>query len=114
MQERKRQLANLAVVRPGTVPGYQAQADFGKLRVCFLSGPALVVFLIVMLGFSRLRRTTLVQDETKTSLISGLTDTFHATRGVTYEMLLDNLRPVVVRTRTRDEEAVLAEEWLRI
>ncbi len=113
VRERKRQLANLAVIRFETVPGYQAQADFGKLRVQFLSGPALVVFLIVMLGFSRLRRTTLVQDETRTSLISGLTDTFYAIGGVTYEVLLDNLRPVVVRPRTRDEEAVLAEEWLR-
>jgi transposase len=113
VRKRKREMANLAVMRFETVPGYQAQADFGKLKVQFLSGWAHVIFLVVMLGFSRLRRTTLVPDETRTSLISGLTDTFYATGGVTYEILLDNLKPVVVRPRSRDEEAVLAEEWLR-
>lgn len=113
VRERKRQMANIAVMRFETVPGYQAQADFGKLKVHFLSGWAYVIFLVVMLGFSRLRRTALVPDETRTSLISGLTDTFYATGGVTYEVLLDNLKPVVVRPRSHDEEAVLADEWLR-
>jgi len=113
VRERKQQMANLAVVRFETVPGYQAQADFAKLRVQFLSGWLHVIFLVVMLGFSRLRRTTLVPDETRTSLISGLTDTFYAIDGVTYEILLDNLKPVVIRPRSRDEEALLAEEWLR-
>lgn len=106
-------MANLAVVRTGTVPGYQAQVDFGKLRVQFLSGWLHVIFLVVMLGFSRLRRTTLVPAGTRSSLISGLTDTFYAIGGTTYEILLDNMKPVVVRPRSRDEEAVLSEEWLR-
>ena len=70
VRERKQQMANLAVVRFETVPGYQAQADFGKLRVEFLSGWLHIIFLVVMLGFSRLRRTTLVPDETRTSLIA--------------------------------------------
>jgi len=113
VRERKQPIANLAVMRFETVPGYQAQADFGKLKVQFLYGWAYVILLIVMLGFSRLRRTTLVPDETRTSLISGLTDTFYAIDGVTYEILLDNLKPVVIRPRSRDEEAILAEEWLR-
>lgn len=113
VRERKQQMANLAVVRTGTVPGYQAQADFGKLRVEFLSGWLHIIFLVVMLGFSRLRRTTLVPSGTRASLISGLTDTFYTTGGVTYEVLLDNMKPVVIRPRSRDEEAILAEEWLR-
>jgi transposase len=113
VRERKREMANLAVVRFETVPGYQAQTDFGKLKVQFLSGWSHVIFLVVMLGFSRLRRTILVPDETRTSLIAGLTDTFYAIGGATYEILLDNLKPVVVHPRLKDEEAVLAEEWLR-
>lgn len=113
VRERKREMANLAVVRFETVPGYQAQADFGKLRVEFLSGWLHVIFLVVMLGFSRLRHTTLVPDETRTSLIAGLSDTFYTIDGITYEVLLDNMKPVVVRPRSKDEEAILAEEWLR-
>ena len=99
VRERKREMANLAVVRFETVPGYQAQTDFGKLKVQFLSGWSHVIFLVVMLGFSRLRRTILVPDETRTSLIAGLTDTFYAIGGATYEILLDNLKPVVVHPR---------------
>lgn len=113
VRARKREMAKLAVVRFETVPGYQAQADFGKIKVELLSGLVYIIFLVVMLGFSRFRRTILVPDETRTSLISGLTDTFYAAGGITYELLLDNLKPVVIRPRSRDEEAILAEEWLR-
>lgn len=113
VRERKGEMANLAVVRFETVPGYQSQADFGKLKVELIGGWDYAIFLVVMLGFSRLRRTVLVPDETRVSLIRGLSETFYSTGGVTYELLLDNMKPVVVRPRSRDEEAILADEWVR-
>ena len=113
VRKQKQQMTNLAVIRFETVPGYQSQADFGKLKVELISGWDYAIFLVVMLGFSRLRHTVLVPDETRTSLISGLSETFYDTGGVTYELLLDNMKPVVVRPRSRDEEAVLADEWVR-
>jgi len=113
VRRQKQRMANLAVIRFETVPGYQSQADFGKLKVNLIGGWDHAIFLVVMLGFSRLRRTVLVPDETRTSLISGLSEAFYAAGGVTYELLLDNMKPVVVRPRSRDEEAELADEWVR-
>lgn len=109
----KETLAKRGTVRFETLPGYQAQVDFGKANVKFLSGVERVELLVFLLGFSRWRRTVVCPDETRQSLMAGLSDSFLQISGVCQELLLDNMKPVVTRPRSADEPAVLTDEWLR-
>ena len=71
---RKEDMVRRATVRFEIVPGFQAQADFGKLRVRFLSGEvSKVVFFAFQMGFSRYRAVSLCPDETQDTLIACMT-----------------------------------------
>lgn len=113
VRSRREELAQIATVRFETLPGYQAQADFGEAKVSFLSGRSSVILLVYLLGFSRWRKTLVTPDETRQSLIAGLADAFSSAGGIPQEVLLDNQKPVVVRPRRPGEDAVIADEWLR-
>jgi len=113
VRARREELAQIATVRFETLPGYQAQADFGEAKVSFLSGRSPVILLVYLLGFSRWRKTLVTPDETRQSLIAGLADAFTSAGGIPQEVLLDNQKPVVVRPRRPGEDAVIADEWLR-
>ncbi len=111
---KKQELAKRATVRFETLPGYQAQVDFGKVKVAFLSGETLsVVFFAFQMGFSRFRVAAVCPDETQDTLIACLTSSFAEVGGVPAELLLDNMRPVVTKPRTQHEEATFTEGWLR-
>jgi len=111
---KKEALARQATVRFETLPGYQAQVDFGKVRVEFLSGEIRrITFFLLQLGFSRYRVAYVCPDETRDTLIACLSQAFLELGGLPQELLLDNMKPVVVRPRTADEPAVLAEDWMR-
>lgn len=111
---KKKALARQATVRFETLPGYQAQVDFGKVRVEFLSGEMRrITFFLLQLGFSRYRVAYVCPDETRDTLIACLSQAFLELGGLPQELLLDNMKPVVVRPRTADEPAVLAEDWMR-
>lgn len=113
VHEKKADIAKVATVRFETLPGYQAQVDFGEARLEFLGGLRKVILLVFLLGFSRFRKTVLCPDQTRSSLISGLTECFWAVGGVPADLLFDNLKPVVVKPRSAGCDAVLGEEWLR-
>lgn len=114
VRSRREELARVATVRFETLPGYQAQVDFGEARVSLLSGRSPVILLVYLLGFSRWRKTLVTPDETRQSLIAGLSEAFFSAGGVPQEILLDNQKPVVVRPRQPGSDAVIADEWLRI
>jgi transposase len=113
VRSRREELARMATVRFETLPGFQAQADFGKVKVSFLSGTCPVILLVYLLGFSRWRKTMVASDETRQSLMAGLSEAFFSAGGVPQEILLDNQRTVVTKPRRRGEDAVIADEWLR-
>ena len=49
---KKSDLTRRATVRFETLPGYQAQVDFGKIKVAFLSGEVeRIVFFALQMGF---------------------------------------------------------------
>lgn len=107
------ELDRVATVRFETLPGYQAQVDFGEARVLFISGIVKATLLVTMYGFSRWRRTVLCPNQTRASLTAGLGDCFSEAGGVPAELLFDNLKPVVIKPRRSGEEAQIAPEWLR-
>lgn len=111
---KKAELTHRATVRFETLPGYQAQVDFGKVRVCLLSGDVQrIVFFALQLGFSRYRVAAVCPDETQDTLIACLSKAFAEIGGVPAELLVDNMKPVVTRPRTSDEPAVFTDGWMR-
>ena len=111
---KKEELSHRATVRFETLPGFQAQVDFGKLRVEFLSGEVRrVTFFVLQMGFSRYRIAYVCPDETRDTLIACLSSAFAEIGGLPMELLLDNMKPVVTTPKTSDEPAVLSDEWMR-
>jgi len=111
---KKEKLAHRATVRFETLPGFQAQVDFGKLRVEFLSGEVRrITFFVLQMGFSRFRVAYVCPDETRDTLIACISSAFAEIGGLPMELLLDNMKPVVTTPKTSDEPAVLADDWMR-
>jgi transposase len=111
---KKADLTKRATVRFETLPGYQAQVDFGKVRVAFLSGEVeRIVFFALQMGFSRYRTAYVCPDETQDTLIACLSNSFSELGGVPSELLVDNMKPVVTKPRSRSEEAVFTDGWTR-
>lgn len=112
VRRRKDVIARKATVRFETLPGYQAQVDFGAVRVAYLGGSVLERFFILQMGFSRYRIVSLCDDETRASLVACLASAFAELGGVPTELLLDNMAPVVRRPRQASSEAVFQEGWI--
>ncbi len=111
---KKEEFAHQATVRFETLPGYQAQVDFGKVSVEFLSGEVRrVTIFCLQMGFSRYRVAYVCPDETRDTLIACLSSAFSEIGGVPSELLVDNMKPVVTTPKTADEPAVLADDWMR-
>lgn len=111
---KKDALAKQATVRFETLPGYQGQVDFGKVRVELLSGEVRrITFFVLQMGFSRYRVAYVCPDETRDTLIACLTAAFAEIGGLPLELLLDNMKPVVITPKTADEPAVLSDDWMR-
>lgn len=112
VRSRKDAAARKATVRFETLPGYQAQVDFGAVRIEYLAGSALERFFILQMGFSRYRIVILCDDETRATLTSCLAAGFTELGGVPAELLLDNMKPVVRRPRHGSGEVVFQEGWI--
>ncbi len=110
--EIREELSRQASVRYETMPGHQAQVDFGQAKVRLLSGLVNVVLLVVLLGFSRYRKTLVCPHQDRSSLMWGLAECFQEVGGAPHELLFDNLRAVVLKPRSAGEDAVIAPEWL--
>lgn len=107
------EINNKATVRFETLPGYQAQVDFGKIPVEYLSGEKTnESFFAIQLGFSRFRVALLAPNERRSTLCDCLTKALVDIGGVPTELLFDNLKPVVKKPRTATEDAILQEAWI--
>lgn len=114
VSKKKDDLIKQACVRFETLPGYQAQVDFGKVKVHFLTGGIQrIVFFAIQMGFSRFRLAMICPDETRDTLIACLSSAFYEIGGIPEELLLDNMKPVVTRPRTKEDPALLSDEWIR-
>lgn len=87
--------ASLTQCRFETEPGAQAQADWGEVRVRFLSGPTTVHIFVLTLGYSRRGWAEGYEHERMESLLAAHENGFAHFGGVTREILYDRMRTVI-------------------
>jgi transposase len=102
---RKHKLANKqqATIRFETNPGLQAQVDWKEsLRLQNNKGVIFEVnIFLVVLGYSRYKFIKLTTDRTQPTVLKGLLECFQYFGGVPKEILFDNMRTIVDRSRTQ-------------
>lgn len=103
----KDKLNNEATMRFETNPGLQCQIDWKEsLKLINKHGQEFVVNIFLgILGYSRKKYIQLTLDKTQPTLFKCLTNMFKEFKGVPNELLFDNMRTVVDRSRTQFQEA---------
>jgi transposase len=90
--------AALTQRRFDTLPGQQAQVDWGQVRTRFLSGPAQVHIFVMTLGYSRRAWAEGYQNERLGALLAAHEHAFAHFGGCTAEILYDRMRTVTLGT----------------
>jgi transposase len=96
-----------AVLRYETKPGVQAQVDWGDMGTVEVDGKVKKLFCFNMiLGYSRMRYVEFTLSTDTTTLIQCHLNAFEYFKGVTQEILYDNMKQVVIKRalRTSDSE----------
>lgn len=89
---------HIAYLRFETMPGQQAQVDFGDFQVLGPDGQVHTLYVFVMvLGYSRHMYVEFVERCTMTAFLDCHINAFDAFEGVPSEILYDNMKNVVVR-----------------
>lgn len=109
----KQQKIKEATMRFETNPGVQAQVDWKEeLKLRNKSGKEFTVnIFICILGYSRLKYICLTQDRTQPTLFNCLSKAFKFFGGVPEEILFDNMRTVVDRSRTQFNKVVFNQKF---
>lgn len=91
-----------------TAPGKQCQIDWKeRLRLINKYGEVFTVdIFLAILGYSRLKFIKLTTDKTQKTLFRCLGELFRYLDGVPKELLFDNMRTVVDRSRTQFDEPI--------
>jgi transposase len=88
----------IAYLRFETLPGQQAQVDFGDFQILGPDGQVHTLYVFVMvLGYSRHMHVEFVERCTMTTFLDCHINAFNAFEGVPSEILYDNMKNVVVR-----------------
>ncbi len=97
-----------AILRFETNPGLQCQIDWKeKLTLVNRAGEEFEInIFLAVLGFSRLKYIEITLDRSQTTLFHCLTNAFKYFKGVPKELLFDNMRTVVDKSRTQFGNAV--------
>jgi transposase len=95
----QRRWLELATVRFETLPGEQAQVDYGQLWVWIGAQPEKIHLFVFTLGYSRRLYTRAYRHERLTSLLDGHEHAFRWFGGVTLSCLYDNPRNLVLGRR---------------
>lgn len=108
--------ASVTQCRFETEPGQQAQADWGEVRVHFLSGPSAVHIFVLTLGYSRRAWAEGYEHERMESLLAAHENGFAHFGGVAREILYDRMRTVIQgeeggRKRWNTTFAAFASHW---
>lgn len=114
VRSKKKDLEEKATVRFETLPGLQAQVDWGffedheiveegetKKLYCFL----------MVLGYSRMRYIEFVTDMSTHTLIRCHQNAFHYFGGYPEEILYDNMKQVVVKRLLKQEDSTLNRQF---
>lgn len=104
----KEEKINEATIRFETNPGLQCQIDWKEsLTLISKNGEIFTINIFLsILGYSRLKYIELTLDKTQPTLFRCLTNAFKYFGGVPKELLFDNMKTVVDRSRTQFDKPV--------
>jgi transposase len=113
VREHKQSEIKKATVRFETNPGLQAQIDWKeKITLVNRMGKSFQVnIFLAVLGYSRLKFLCLTQDRSQTTLFSCLIHMFQYFQGIPHELLFDNMKTVVDRSRSTFSRVELNESF---
>jgi len=98
VREVKQKRDRIAYLRFETLPGQQAQVDFGDFQIVSADGSVQTLYVFMMvLGYSRHMYIEFVPRCTMTAFLDCHQSAFRFLGGVSTEILYDNMRNVVVR-----------------
>lgn len=115
VKQTKTALHKKATVRFETMPGLQAQVDWGffeNYKVVDESGDEKKLYCFLMiLGYSRMRYIEFVTDMTTSTLIRCHINAFRYFNGYPQEILYDNMKQVVIKRLLRQKDSELNKEF---
>lgn len=108
----KEKIRQKATIRFESLPGKQAQVDFGEVKVKYADRTEeMVNVYIFVMGFSRYKVADITETQKRKELMKRIEDTFHHIGGIPEELLFDNLKPVAKTARTFKRDGELSQEW---
>jgi Transposase and inactivated derivatives len=114
VRSKKKELNNNATVRFETVPGLQAQVDWGffeNYRVMENGIEKKLYCFLMVLGYSRNRYIEFVTDMSTTTLIRCHINAFRYFGGYPEEILYDNMKQVVVKRLLKQKDSTLNSQF---
>lgn len=102
-----------ATIRFETSPGLQAQVDWKeKITMINRQGMVFVVNIFLMvLGYSRLKFVKLTSDKKQKTLFECMFEAFKYFQGIPHEVLFDNMKTVVDRSKSTYKNVVLNDTF---
>ena len=102
-----------ATIRFETNPGLQAQVDWKEsLKMMNKYGEIFEInIFLIILGYSRKKFIKLTLDRNQDTLINAMISSFKYFEGIPKEILFDNMKTVVNRSRTNYQNAVINETF---
>ena len=106
---KKENIINELTIRFETIKGYQSQVDWKeKLKLKDIYGNEYVVSIfLIVLGNSRYKYIELTFDQTQSTLFKCLVNAFKYFGGITEEILFDNMKTIVDRTRSSLNKVII-------
>lgn len=113
VRNHKQEQLKKATVRFETNPGLQAQIDWKEeLTLVNREGKEFKINLfLAVLGYSRLKFLWVTMDRNQQALFSCLIETFRYFQGIPHELLFDNMKTVVDRSRSTFSKVELNETF---
>jgi len=114
VKKTKTALHKKATVRFETMPGVQAQVDWGffeNYKVIDEGIEKKLYCFLMILGYSRMRYIEFVTDMTTSTLIRCHINAFHYFNGYPQEILYDNMKQVVIKRLLRQKDSELNKEF---
>jgi transposase len=111
---KKKDLDEKATVRFETMPGQQAQMDWGYFEEhqVYENGQAKKIYCFLMvLGYSRMRYIEFVTEMSTNTMIRCHANAFRYFGGYPEEILYDNMKQVVVRRLLKQEDSTLNRQF---
>ncbi len=115
VREIKKVLKNEAVLRFETMPGEQAQVDWGSCGELFdveKRRTIKVYCFVIVLGYSRTKYVEFFEKQDITSFLEGHNHAFEYFGGYTKEILYDNLKSVVIKRKLRAEDSEFNKKFM--